>query len=403
MANVRQPKIRKRDILMIVKSDPWAQATSGQHTFARHMMASFSDRIAVASTTRKGCEIGKWSIRDSSEAKIPFFGLGLSSSTRTREKPLIPERIRTLYLVIKNISKIRMLGIRTIFVQSPEILAGISMYSWRSVCFRYAGINNPLRNSRYRATRCLTRAYDILFNHILSRVGPNIVLISSSPRNARVMARSLKEITPITEAVWFPTRVDTDIFKVEAKEECRAHLGLPKQAAIFTACGRIAYVKGWDLVLAAFKMINKAIPDTYLCFAGDGEDKEQLLDRVRKMGLLDFVYVSGFVSQERMAKYLNAADVCLVGSRAEGWSLAMMEMLATGRNIVSTPVSGSAYMIDIGVNGYICNDRNPSDFAQKAIDALKLPSPNKVSIQKIANFKKSGLRESLINAWSLPQ
>jgi glycosyltransferase involved in cell wall biosynthesis len=99
--------------------------------------------------------------------------------------------------------------------------------------------------------------------------------------------------------------------------------------------------------------------------------------------------------------YYNAADLVLVGSHMEGWSIAMVEALACGKNIVSTNVSGAGDMISNGKNGFIVESRNSELFAKKMTEAIKLPLPNECSIKKSISYSLSTLRKDIEEHWTI--
>jgi len=49
----------------------------------------------------------------------------------------------------------------------------------------------------------------------------------------------------------FPTIVDTDKFKPISKNEAQAMLNIESDKLIIVACGRLSWIKGWDLILNA--------------------------------------------------------------------------------------------------------------------------------------------------------
>ena len=64
-------------------------------------------------------------------------------------KPIIPVRY-TVYRYAKlSMPQIYALGVKNLFIESPELLFAAVNYKWESVCYRFAGVNNPVANSRY--------------------------------------------------------------------------------------------------------------------------------------------------------------------------------------------------------------------------------------------------------------
>ena len=170
-----------------------------------------------------------------------------------------------------------------------------------------------------------------------------------------------------------PTRVDLNRFYAEPKTEARERLGLTRDAVVLVSVGRLCWIKGWDLLLRVVEVLKARDSKLLLMLVGDGEDRKKITAEVQARGLTDNVRISGFVSPETVRTFLSAADVYLVGSYSEGWSVAMLEALACGKPIVSTPVSGSHDMITEGLNGFVIDERDPSMYAAAVRCALALP------------------------------
>jgi glycosyltransferase involved in cell wall biosynthesis len=138
------------------------------------------------------------------------------------------------------------------------------------------------------------------------------------------------------------------------------------------AIGRLSRVKGWDLVLSAFARLAADRPGARLAYVGDGEDRPLLEAAVRELGLEPQVSITGFLPPDGVSMHVNAADVVVVGSRREGFSVAMLEALACGKPLVTTEVSGARTLIRDGRNGFVVPGRDPDRLARALDDALAL-------------------------------
>jgi glycosyltransferase involved in cell wall biosynthesis len=98
-------------------------------------------------------------------------------------------------------------------------------------------------------------------------------------------------------------------------------------------------------------------------------------------GLSSSVKITGFQKPGGVCCYLNAANVVVSGSLAEGWSVAMLEALACGKPLVSTSVSGIKEMILPRRNGFVVQGRDPVEFAKAMEDALALKDADQISSQ----------------------
>jgi glycosyltransferase involved in cell wall biosynthesis len=162
----------------------------------------------------------------------------------------------------------------------------------------------------------------------------------------------------------------------------------------------LCWVKGWDLLLDMVRLLSGSLPDVRLVFVGDGEDRAKLLERADRLGIGNRVIVTGFLPQERVRTFVNAADLCVVGSHHEGWSVAMLEMLACGKPMVATDVSGARDQIVEGGNGYIVDSRDPAVYAAAVQKALNLANASQVSLQIAMRFSVERLAAELRPLWT---
>jgi len=109
--------------------------------------------------------------------------------------------------------------------------------------------------------------------------------------------------------------------------------------------------------------------------------------------------VTGFVTQERVKTFLSAADVYVVGSLREGWSVAMLEALACGKPIVSTAVSGAADMVQEGCNGFVLPERDPVRFADAVLRSLTLPAAASCSLDIARRYSLETLGAQFAQMW----
>ena len=141
--------------------------------------------------------------------------------------------------------------------------------------------------------------------------------------------------------------------------------------------GYLYRVKGYDLLLKAFREVRAAYPHATLTFIGEGVDRESLENLARELGLTDAVRFLGF--QANPYPYLKHADLFVSSSRYEGFSNVILEALASGTPVVATDCpSGNREIITEGVNGWLAEPENIESLAATIQKALgELPSLNR--------------------------
>lgn len=115
----------------------------------------------------------------------------------------------------------------------------------------------------------------------------------------------------------------------------RAELGIPIDAPVVGAIARLAPQKRLDRLLRAVSII----PEAHCILAGDGEERAALESLAAELRISRRVHFLGH--RDDLGDVLAAMDVYAVTSGREGLSNAMLEALAAGVPVVSTPVSGA--------------------------------------------------------------
>jgi len=382
-------------VLLVEGSDFDTFPAGGQLTMARTLMKLFGDRLALVGMTSGDEPVGCWATKEIAGNTYWFFpACRRESSSR---KPLVPARLEFFRGLKRHRDEIMALGCRSAFLQAPEALVAVSPWNWESLCFWFAGVENPLKVSRYWFAAPLRRWFDRAVFTALKRVDVILAAADESAIGALV-SRSRGRLA--RERInQLPTCVDTNEFRPGSVAQAREELGIPLDGRIFVNSGRIGRFKGWELLVSAFEEFLCGGEDAFLYFVGDGEDRPLLETRIRERNLESRIKITGFQKPEKVISYLRAADLAVFGSFVEGWSVAMLEALACGKPIVTTEVSGADSMVIPGENGFIVNNREAAKFAQAMRKALQLPEAGASSRKIAARFDLSQLGQRVSRLW----
>lgn len=110
--------------------------------------------------------------------------------------------------------------------------------------------------------------------------------------------------------------------------------------------GRVGERKGTFTLLEAWQsMLSSTTRNARLTVAGDGEvDRAKSL--VASLGVGDTVEVLGWVSQADVPPIMREAQVLVLPSHNEGQPMAILESMANGLCVISSPVGGIPDLID---------------------------------------------------------
>jgi glycosyltransferase involved in cell wall biosynthesis len=144
-----------------------------------------------------------------------------------------------------------------------------------------------------------------------------------------------------------------------SRDEARAELGIRPEATVVGFLGRLSPQKNPLLLVHAFAKLAPRHPDAMLAIAGDGPLEAEAREAERALGLTGRIVWLGF---RRPVDVMPGFDVFALPSRYEGLPYVLLEAVAAGLPIVSTPVGGSETVIDNDGNGII-TAATPEDFA----------------------------------------
>ncbi|MDD5772182.1 MAG: glycosyltransferase family 4 protein [bacterium] len=137
------------------------------------------------------------------------------------------------------------------------------------------------------------------------------------------------------------------------------------------AIGRLVYAKGFDLLLEAFKKLCENVPEIELIIAGGGEEKNNLIDKAKILGISDRVKLIGPVDESTVVSLLNGCRLFVCSSRSEGFGNVILEAMAAGKPIVSFGVGGVVEIIQDDINGILCEPGNICDLVKNILNLLK--------------------------------
>lgn len=367
----------------------------GYLTFARNMISSFGSDLALAGiTTSRNEPVGRWFKKKINNVEFDFFAMTRYNSART--KKIIPDRLVN-YLLIKYYRKrILDIGINNIFLQRQESLLALSDCK-RNICYSFAGLDNPLVNSKYSYGGLMARWFEARF---FKKIGVAGLILGRGDEKAiqDMLSRSNGSMAG-REVIKFPTRIDTTIFKPCDRDTARLKLDLPEGAFIVLTTGRLAWWKGWKFMIDSFMKFRKEVHNALFIMVGEGEDYDKIKLYISENKLADKILLTGKKGGEEIASYLNASDLYIMGSYKEGWPTALMEAVACGVPVCATDFSAVDEIIIEGVNGYIVRNRDEHQFAEGMLRAARLQKP--VKNDHVTRYSTDRLKEDILNHWQL--
>lgn len=153
------------------------------------------------------------------------------------------------------------------------------------------------------------------------------------------------------------------------------------------ALGRLSKEKGFDRAIEAFAQIAADSPDWVLSIAGDGAEKERLMQRTAALGISDRVEFVGWIKE--ITPYFRQGDIFVLPSHYEGFPVALLEAMAHGLACV-------AFDCPSGPSDIIVHERNGLLVPRDDVDSLAHSLSRLIASQELrSNF---GIEASKIAA-----
>lgn len=249
------------------------------------------------------------------------------------------------------------------------------------------------------------------------RVVARIGLSTDTPRNAKyrfvfrhwvdrvvVNARDLRR-TYMEELPGFPPEHLVTIYKGFAAPEpsappgaVRRELGIPPDAPVVGTLARLVRQKRLDRLLEVVALLPSAV---HCVVAGDGPLRGELEARAGELGVTPRVHFLGHRSD--VPDVLAALDLLVLTSDRESLANAMLEAMAAGVPVLSTPVSGAREALEPLADGRrpgLVVDPEPESLA-RAVDELLEDPERREGMARAARerIRERFDREEMLDRW----
>lgn len=123
--------------------------------------------------------------------------------------------------------------------------------------------------------------------------------------------------------------------------------------------------KGIYELLEGFREMAHRVPRLTLVMAGDGPDRDRMIQWVHDQGLIDRVEFPGYLRGQAKAQALIDADLFVFPTyHGEGCPVSLLEAMAAGLPVVTTRAGGIPDIFEDTKNGIFLNEVHPAAIAQ---------------------------------------
>ncbi|MFH0819672.1 MAG: glycosyltransferase family 4 protein [bacterium] len=200
-----------------------------------------------------------------------------------------------------------------------------------------------------------------------------------------------------------PFGVDQEKFKPQSKKFellTKYRIGSSDKIILFVGgLDKAHYFKGVEVLLEAFNFIIKDISDVKLLIVGEGDLKDKYQKLAAELKIGDKIIFAGGVANQDLPDYYNLADAVVLPSidRSEAFGLVLLEAMACGKPVIASNLPGVRTLVEVGVNGFLCQPNNHNDLAEKLLKILSekelanfFGQAGRKKVEEIYNWEKVG-------------
>jgi len=203
----------------------------------------------------------------------------------------------------------------------------------------------------------------IWYNYFLKKAEKYVdlfIAVSKATKNKHIENAGIPE----NKIVVLYNFVDTERFNrkkitLDVKKE-KEKLGIEKDESVIGFVGRLAYVKGCDILIGALPYLNFKYK---VLIAGDGPEKKNLEKLAEKLGVKDKVIFLGYVDNP-LGVY-SLMNVLVMPSRSESFGISVIEARALNIPVIASDVEGLNEIIIDKENGLLFEGKDSKDLARK--------------------------------------
>ncbi|HRZ30068.1 MAG TPA: glycosyltransferase family 4 protein [Candidatus Paceibacterota bacterium] len=168
--------------------------------------------------------------------------------------------------------------------------------------------------------------------------------------------------------------IDIDLWQVSEVEKVfyRKKYNLENKKVILFG-GRLSGAKGGGKTLLALVEVAKVVPEVVLLVVASLDNYTNQLKRdAERLGVGDKLIFTGWVGRDEIKYIYACVDLVLVPSICfDSFPRIVLEAMASGKPVISTPFGGAKEIIGDGITGYVVNPLVGNGLAEKVIDLLE--------------------------------
>lgn len=235
----------------------------------------------------------------------------------------------------------------------------------------------------------------LFFKYVVSCHGAEITMAKASWFKRMVLSITLKNASwviagnnyirnelkdfylPDTPVSVITYGVDTELYRPDLDAEfLRIKYGTRRKKVLLTIA-ELKPRKGVDKVLAAINLLGDQAKDILYIVAGEGPDRERLMEISSNLGLSDRVIFPGLISDRDLPFHYAIADIYVMPNREEkngdieGFGITFIEAQAAEKPVIGGRSGGVPDAISDLKTGFLVNPDDEKDIAAKLWELIE--------------------------------
>jgi colanic acid/amylovoran biosynthesis glycosyltransferase len=157
-------------------------------------------------------------------------------------------------------------------------------------------------------------------------------------------------------------------------------LSKPTLAPRLVCVGRLGEHKAQLVLVAAARQLHDRGTKFEIVLVGDGPMRPVIEEAIREGGLANQIFITGWVSGERVKAEIIASRTLVLPSFSENMPVVIMEAMALGRPVISTYIAGIPELVQPDKNGWLVPASDELALAKAMAEALTAPMDKLVAM-----------------------
>ena len=155
---------------------------------------------------------------------------------------------------------------------------------------------------------------------------------------------------------------------VSVLNKYRAQYGLSKTDFVCICTGELNKNKRQRLVIDALPEVVKTVPNFKLLIASNGDEKENLENQIKNLGMTDHAQLIGYRTD--LEVFVNLADIAVSASLREGLGINLIEAMNCRKPVVGSVNRGHSEFINDGKNGFLAHGNTDAEISHSFAEAI---------------------------------